>query len=72
MRSNIEGILFVAMSAEMSTSLLLCHWGNGHKLRIVHYNPDTCRVDGKTRTASQKERITKLLEALEEEEPKGI
>ena len=41
--------------------------GSGHKLMIVHYNPDAFRVNGKTRTTSQKDRIKKLLEVLEHE-----
>ena len=46
--------------------------GSGHKLRVIHFNPDASRVDDKTRTTTQKERIAKLLEALEEGEPAGL
>ena len=46
--------------------------GSAHKLRILHFNPDAFRVDGKTRTTGKKDRIAKLLEALEEGEPAGF
>ena len=46
--------------------------GSNHKLRIVHYNCDAFRVDGKTRTTTTKQRIAKLLEALEGGEPEGF
>ena len=46
--------------------------GSGHKLRLIHYNPDAFRVNGKTRTTTAKERMAKLLEALEEGEPQGF
>ena len=43
--------------------------GSGHTLTTIHHSPDPFRMDGKTRTTRQKERITKLFDALEEEEP---
>ena len=46
--------------------------GSIHKLRIVHYNCDVYRVDGVVRTTSTKDRMKKLLEALEEGEPEGF
>ena len=46
--------------------------GSAHKLRIAHFNPDAFRVDGKTRYASKKNRISKLLEAIDEDEPEGF
>ena len=46
--------------------------GSGHRLRIIHFNPDAYRVDGKTRLTSKKDRVAKLLEALEEGEPAGF
>ena len=41
--------------------------GSQHKLKIVHYNPDAYRVDGKTKPTPQKDRLKKLLEVLQEE-----
>ena len=46
--------------------------GSGHKLRVIHYNPDAFRVDGKACATTQKDRIAKLLAALEEDEPVGF
>ena len=46
--------------------------GSGHKLRISHFNPDPFRVDGKTCRTAHKDRIAKLLAALEEDEPVGF
>ena len=46
--------------------------GSNHQVRILHYNPDPFQIDGKTRAATQKQRIAKLLEALEEDEPQGF
>ena len=41
--------------------------GSGHKLLIVRYNPDSYRVDGKTRVESKKDRMTRLLQLLDHE-----
>jgi hypothetical protein len=46
--------------------------GSGHKLRVIHYNPDSYRVDGATRCESRKSRIARLLRTIEEDEPKGF
>ena len=46
--------------------------GSGHKMRTIRFNPDSYQIDGVTRTTSPKDRIKKLLEALEEEEPEGF
>jgi len=45
--------------------------GSQQKLMIVRYNPDSYRVDGKTRTESRKDRIRRLLELLQYE-PQGF
>ena len=45
--------------------------GSAHKLKIIHYNPDAYKINGHTRTTSQKDRLKKLLEIMEEE-PKAF
>ena len=45
--------------------------GSEHKLNIIHYNPDSYRIDGNTCVTSPKDRIKKLLEAMAEE-PTGF
>ena len=47
---------------DMAASVSL---GSGHKLMIIRYNPDSYRVDGKTRTENKKDRMIRLLELLE-------
>ena len=41
--------------------------GSQHKLKVIHYNPDAFRLDGKTQVKSKKDRIARLLEVLTEE-----
>ena len=49
---------------DMAASVAL---GSGHKLKIVRYNPDSFRVDGKPRVESKKDRMMRLLEELNKE-----
>ena len=49
---------------DMAASIAL---GSQQKLMIVRYNPDSYRVDGKTRAESKKDRIKRLLELLDYE-----
>ena len=49
---------------DMAASVAL---GSGHKLLIVRFNPDSYRVDGKTRVESRKDRMKRLLQLLEYE-----
>ncbi len=53
------------MYAETLTSRLL--WQLGHKIRIIHYNPDAFTLDGVTQRESKASRIARLLEAIAEE-----
>ena len=46
--------------------------GSGHKVRVIRINPDSYKIDGVARTTAPKDRMKKLLEALEEEEPEGF
>ena len=39
--------------------------GSGHKLVVLHYNPDSFRIDGKNVTVATKERQKKLVETLQ-------
>ncbi len=41
--------------------------GSEHKLKIVHFNPDAFRLDGKDQHESKASRIARLLEVLSEE-----
>jgi len=45
--------------------------GSGHKMVIIHYNPDPFRVDGILHKTSKKERLTKLISTIKafEEDP---
>ena len=45
--------------------------GTQHELKIIHYNPDEFRVDGKTRLTSKKSRLERLIQVLAEE-PDGF
>ncbi len=45
--------------------------GSQHKLKVIHYNPDAFRVDGKDQVKSKKDRIARLLEVIAEE-PAGF
>ena len=49
---------------DMAASVAL---GSGHKLLIVRYNPDSYRVDGKTRVESKTARMKRLLQLLDYE-----
>ena len=51
---------------DMAASVAL---SSGHKLRIIRYNPDGCRVAGRTCVESRKDRTRHLLALLEEDEP---
>ena len=39
--------------------------GSGHKIRIIHYNPDPFKVDNQTKRTGKPERLAKLLQTLE-------
>ncbi len=41
--------------------------GSGHKIKIIHYNPDSFRLDGVTRYESKASRVARLLEIISEE-----
>ena len=41
--------------------------GSQHKLKIIHYNPDSYRVDGKTRLEAKRDRLGRLLRELDVE-----
>jgi hypothetical protein len=45
--------------------------GTNQTLLIIHYNPDSYRISGKTRTESKKDRMQRLL-ALFDHEPKAF
>ena len=49
---------------DMAASVAL---GSSHKLMVIRYNPDSYRVDGRTRTESNKDRLKRLLALLEYE-----
>ena len=49
---------------DMAASVAL---GSQHKLMIVRYNPDSYRVDGKTRVESKKDRMNRLIRLLDYE-----
>ena len=49
---------------DMAASVAL---GSAHKLMVVRYNPDSYRVDGKTRVESKNDRIKRLLVLLDYE-----
>ena len=41
--------------------------GSQHKIKIIHYNPDAFRLDGKTQHESKASRIARLLEVISED-----
>ncbi len=41
--------------------------GTNDKIKIIHYNPDSFRVDGETQLVSKASRIARLLEVIPEE-----
>ncbi len=45
--------------------------GSEHKLKVIHYNPDAFRIDGKDQRESKASRHARLLEVLSEE-PAGF
>ena len=47
---------------DMAASVAL---GSAHKLMVVRYNPDSYRIDGKTRVESKNDRINRLLVLLD-------
>ena len=49
---------------DMAASVAL---GSQHTLKIIHYNPDPFRLDGKTEHESKASRIKRLLQVLSEE-----
>ena len=53
---------------DMAASVAL---GSQHKLMIVRYNPDSYRVDGKTRVESKADRMNRLIQLLDYE-PKAF
>ena len=46
--------------------------GSGHKLRTVHYNPDSFRVAGIAQTTSKAERIAALVQTINAPESEGF
>ena len=46
--------------------------GSGHKLRIIHYNPDSFRIAGVARTTSKAERIAALVQTISAPESAGF
>ena len=53
---------------DMAASVAL---GSAHKLRIIRFNPDSYRVAGITRRESRKDRISRLLALIDDDEPVG-